>query len=268
MARAPSPTERREILRIGGAGVGERQTDTVVREVQLRLVVDDRDWAEISMLPGEERELTYGMLLSAGVIGSAADVMNWRHDVGTQTAFVQLARAADRSVVEQARIIQRSASGHQPNLPVALPCNPVNSELQVSGAALLRAAESLRQGAGLFRETGAVHSAALCRADGEVLLRCDDIGRHNACDKVIGAALLGGDLQAADCFMFCTCRLSSEIVIKAWCFGVPLLASRAAPTTRALELAERAGITLTGFIRDDRLNLYCGAQRIEEAGRC
>ena len=120
----------------------------------------------------------------------------------------------------------------------------------------------------LFRETGGVHSVALCDREGSTLLRTEDIGRHNACDKLLGAVLLHGGFEPAQCIMMCTGRLSSEMVIKAWRLGVPVLASRSAPTSRAVEIAQSAQLTLVGFVRGKRLNVYCHPQRVAGGDQC
>lgn len=261
-------TIHRVILRFGSSGPGDRMDDTIVRESLLRIVVDKREYAVVSMLPGQERELTFGQLLTGGLIASREDVQEWRYDSDHRTVYIDLNKSRLGLTAVSDRFSHCSTGSHQPAGISHHSLNPVKSDLMVSGAAILQMAASMRQAAGLFRETGAVHSAMLCLANGGILIRCDDISRHNACDKVIGAALLRGDIQAGECLMFCTCRLSSSIVSQAWCFGVPVLASRAAPTSRALEMAEMAGITIVGFIRDDRFNVYSGDQRILGAGKC
>jgi FdhD protein len=112
----------------------------------------------------------------------------------------------------------------------------------------------------LFRETGGVHSAAL--ANGEAIrIFMADIGRHNAIDKVIGKALLSG-LNLADLVMLTSGRISSEIVLKVAHCGTPILVSRSAPTDRAVEMAKQVNLTVIGFARGSRMNIYSGEERI------
>ena len=261
-------TERRRITRFFPDSAMKPLDDIVAREIQLRIVVNDQELAVASVLPGQEREFTYGLLLASGVIEAAADVRDWQFNEDRGVAFVELARESPLADFAAPPVILGTACGSEPLTVSSHRLSPIEADLRVSPAAILRAAESVRADSQLFRDTGGVHSVSLCDAEGATLLRAEDIGRHNACDKLIGAALLSGDAQAARCFMMCTGRLSSEIVTKAWRFGTPLLASRSAPTSRAVEIAESARLTLVGFVRAKRLNVYCCPERIAGDTRC
>jgi FdhD protein len=114
----------------------------------------------------------------------------------------------------------------------------------------------VRAAQGLFDTTGAVHAAAAFRPDGEVLLTREDVGRHNAVDKVIGRMLLDGRLPATGLGLFVSGRASFELVQKAWAAGFGTLVAVSAPTALAVHTARRAGLTLAGFVRADRLNIY------------
>jgi len=114
----------------------------------------------------------------------------------------------------------------------------------------------------LFAATGGIHAAALFTADGELLLSREDVGRHNAVDKVVGALLLADRLPAGETVLAVSGRIGFEIVQKALRAGVPILVAVGAPSTLALRLAARAGMTVVGFVRDGRCNVYCGGERI------
>ncbi len=116
--------------------------------------------------------------------------------------------------------------------------------------------DSVRAAQGLFSTTGAVHAAAAFTPDGEVLLIREDVGRHNAVDKVVGHFLLAGTLPATGLGLFVSGRASFELVQKAWAAGFGTLVAVSAPTALAVHTARRAGLTLAGFVRQDRLNIY------------
>jgi FdhD protein len=116
--------------------------------------------------------------------------------------------------------------------------------------------DAVRAGQGLFDTTGAVHAAAAFAADGTVLLTREDVGRHNAVDKVVGRLLLDGRLPATGLGLFVSGRASFELVQKAWAAGFGTLVAVSAPTALAVHTARRAGLVLAGFVRADRLNVY------------
>lgn len=130
-------------------------------------------------------------------------------------------------------------------------------DLQLLG----RLPDRLREGQAVFERTGGIHAAGLFTTDGELLVLREDVGRHNAVDKVIGWALMQGRLPARGTVLQVSSRLSFELVQKAWLGGIPIIAGVSAPSTLAIDLAEEAGMGLAGFVRGESLNVYAGHHR-------
>ena len=137
---------------------------------------------------------------------------------------------------------------------------PVSSQLTVAPARVYELMKELNRLSDLYRETRGVHNSALADG-GNILVFRDDIGRHNAVDKIRGACFLE-EIPLGDKLLVTTGRMSSEIVVKVAKMGVPILISRSAPTSLALDLAERIGLTLIGYVRGDKMTVYTGKQRV------
>ncbi len=145
---------------------------------------------------------------------------------------------------------------------LACDVTPVAAELCVSASVVARLPDRLRASQRVFDETGGLHAAGVFSTDGDLLDVAEDVGRHNAVDKVIGRALQARRMPLSNAIVCVSGRTSFEIVQKAAVAGIPVLAAVSAPSSLAIELAARLGLTLVGFVRGDAFNVYAGAQRI------
>ena len=137
----------------------------------------------------------------------------------------------------------------------------IKSKLTVKAEVLFNSVNQLNFKAKLFRQTGGVHAAAICKANGSLVALAEDVGRHNAVDKVIGMAALK-ETDFGNCFLALSGRLSGDVVFKASKVGLPIVGSLAAALSSGLEIAEQANLTLAGFVRGKRMNIYIAPERI------
>jgi FdhD protein len=225
-------------------GQGLRQVeDTLVREQEVQLWVGDRLQEVLVCTPVHLDELAVGRLFTAGLLGQAADLRGLEVDQGLPAVRVML--AATPAGAEWAG----TGGSEGPHLE-ARDC--------------LRLMEQLLQVSPLHRATGGVHTVALARG-GELLLFREDVGRHNAMDKVIGHCLLHG-VDTSDKVLVHSGRVSADLAAKAIKAGFRALVARAAVTDLACSLAREAGMTLVGFTRGERFNVYSGETRVRTEG--
>jgi FdhD protein len=268
-------TKRTRVVRIGPDGVVKRE-DTVAAEEPFELRVGGRPLAVTMRTPGHDVELAHGFLLSEGVIRGAGDVAgaaycNSVDDEGRNTLNVLdvvLAPgvAPPSPDVERAFYTTSScgicgkASLEAVRLSSVYPV--AGDEVRVAPAVLVRLPEILRGAQRVFDRTGGLHAAGLFTADGDPLVVREDVGRHNAVDKVLGRALLDGRIPLRGTVLMVSGRASFELVQKAVMAGVPMLAAVSAPSSLAVELAADAGLTLVGFLRGAEMNVYAHAHRV------
>ena len=245
---------------------GERAAadDVVVREHTLILVVGGRRLLRLQCLPNDVEDLAIGLLATSGLLSFRAPVPAVRYEPGKSEVHLDL-HPSDETIAR----LQESltlGSGCGSALSPTKEFDPfecerkIDTAFRVPAAAITEAMRDFMRRSEIFRETGAVHSAAIaCNAS--IVAFAEDIGRHNAFDKVIGACRRQG-IPLYDKLGLVTGRLSLELVAKAVPSSLPVLVSRGAPTDAAVDLAARANLTLIGFARADRMNLYTADWRI------
>jgi FdhD protein len=274
MSEALSPFRRVQVTRVGRGADGRRE-DFAAAEEPLEVRLHGKPFAVIMRTPGEDRELTAGFLLSEEVIQSFDDlgaVEHCRHpdhpDVHNVVDVYLVGDAAARvsKHLEQRRnILTSSSCGLCGRLTIeSLRCRlrPLESTETVAADVIAALPSTLRTRQTIFEETGGLHAAGLFTLDGTCRRSAEDVGRHNAVDKVIGAMLFENGIPLGGHALAVSGRTSYEIIQKAWFAGVPIVCAVSAPSSLAIELAEEAGITLLGFVRHGGFNLYTHRQRI------
>ncbi len=246
------------------AGRLEPTDERVVEEVPLTLVVNGRQLVTLLTLGDHPLELAVGFLRSEGLLRGRADLAEWREEPGSVHLRVDGIGTAMERLFETRTVTTGCGKGTTFYRTLdALQCRPNESRARFDAGTVLRRMGELQRRSDLYRETGGTHNASL--ADGEKTL-CfrTDIGRHNAVDMLGGWALLA-DVVLDRTLLLTTGRISSEILVKVVRMGVPAVVSRSAPTALALELARDLGITVVGYARGAKFNVYTHPERIEVA---
>lgn len=267
MDKASVQTETRSIIRIDSKGRSEKD-DLIIREHALTIILNDnqfvknRRYITIYCSLSDLEMLGVGFLLSDGLIESKADIsaLNLSDDGSELNIFVNVSLA--ESLFAKRDIT--SGCGRSLSSGDALEASKIgkiSSDIRIRADSIIRLADDFQSMSELFKSTGGTHAAAL--SDGErILIFKEDIGRHNAVDKVFGESLMS-EVKTDDKLIITSGRISSEMLIKSAKRGIPIIVSRSAPTSMALDLAEKAGITLIGFARGRRMNVYSHDHRIE-----
>jgi len=245
----------------------------------MELRVDGRPLAVTMRTPGDDVELAHGFLLTEGVITGAGELAAARYCDSVDDTGANTYNVLD---VTLAPGVAPPAAGVERNFYTTSSCgvcgkasldavrlrtrfSPAGDSVRVDAETLYGLPETLRSNQRLFDSTGGLHAAGLFTADGSPLVVREDVGRHNAVDKVLGWALLHGRAPATGHVLMVSGRASFELVQKAAMAGVPVLAAVSAPSSLAVELAVDSGITLVGFLRGTAMNVYSGAERIVDA---
>lgn len=249
-------------------------TDEVVREEPLEIRIGGVPVVVIMRTPGHDEELATGFLASEGVVDGADAIRSVRHctvveepEVEGNVVQVTLREGVEVDWTRLRRNLYSSSScglcGKASIDQLMLRCDPMVDDVRVTASCLYELPSRLRAAQDVFDRTGGLHAAGLFLADGQALVVREDVGRHNAVDKVVGWAMRNrGRLPLRGHVLMVSGRVSYEITQKAVAAGIPVIAAVSAPSSLAVDLAARAGLTLVAFLRGQRLCVYAGAERI------
>jgi FdhD protein len=239
--------------------------DIVVREEPVTLYLNDKEFVTLVCSPGDLKELAVGFLCSEGVLLKKENLKSilineddgliWAETAGASTSQDMFLKRFVTSCCGRGR-----ASFYFINDTKGV--DKVDSDLQVAPRDVFYLTGQLEKLSEVFKTTGGAHSAALCTRD-SVVFFYEDIGRHNAVDKIFGRCFLD-DIPYSDKILVFSGRISSEILIKVAKMGIPIIVSRSAPTELAVKLADQLGITVVGFAREGRLSVYTHHKRVAE----
>ncbi|MCH8560661.1 formate dehydrogenase accessory sulfurtransferase FdhD [Nesterenkonia sp. LB17] len=267
--------ERRRVITLRADGTRSK-IDLLAVEEPLELRLAGESFTVTMRTPGHDFELVAGFLVAEGIISSQDHLRSLRYCAGTDEQGNQTYNVIDAeldpalaptSLLRTRNVLTTSACGIcgttsidavEKTLP---PCR--TDMLRLSPSVLLELPELMRERQTLFGKTGGVHAAGLFDADGALLCLREDVGRHNAVDKVVGWALTQGRLPLSGTALQVSGRASFELVQKAALAGIEMLSAVGAPSSLAVDLAERSGVTLAGFSRGGSINLYTHSQRVE-----
>lgn len=286
-------TARRRVTRVtltpegsGGAGTGGATASSTVRadllaaEEPLGIRVGGTALTLTMRTPGDDVELAAGFLVGEAIVAARDGIAGIKlcdgttcghldHAEGELGNIADVTLAAGLAVPQGARrsFMTTSACGVCGKTSISdicvLPQAPLAADATLfSPAMIVSLPDRLRAAQRVFASTGGLHAAGLFTADGELLAVREDVGRHNAVDKIVGWAVLNDKLPLTGCALLVSGRASFELVQKAVLAGIPLLAAVSAPSSLAADLAAEAGLTLIGFLRGPSMNIYTGAHRV------
>ncbi|MGW2415671.1 formate dehydrogenase accessory sulfurtransferase FdhD [Streptomyces tubercidicus] len=271
-------TERRRVIRIRDGAVSSRP-DTLVAEEPLEIRLGGKPLAITMRTPGDDFALAAGFLVSEGVLASAGELANIVYcagatEDGENSYNVVDVRLADGVAVPDISLERNvyttsscglcgkaSLDAVRTSARWSLDASP-DTPVRIAPPVLSALPDRLRAAQRVFERTGGLHAAALFTTDGELLDIREDVGRHNAVDKIVGRALQEGQLPLSSCVLMVSGRASFELAQKAVMAGIPVLAAVSAPSSLAVDLAVETGLTLVGFLRGSSMNVYAGEHRI------
>ena len=270
-------TRLHPVLRLG-PDLAVRRTDTLAVEEPLEIRLDGQPFQVTMRTPGHDVDLVHGLLHSEGIVAAAPDIVVARYCEGAgpdgrntyNVLDVSLAATARRPPPAALRnVVTTSACGvcgtTSIDQVVRSSGYALHPGLRVPAELISAAPDRLREQQRAFDKTGGLHAAGLMTPDGVLVCAREDVGRHNAVDKVVGWAMRQGMLPLSELILVVSGRASFELTQKAVLAGIPILVAVSAPSSLAVELAQEAGLTLVGFVRGDTMNVYTHPHRVVAA---
>ena len=246
-------------------GKSQELADYIAEEKPFYLFVNTTFWATILCSPTDLKELAVGHFLSEGILKSTSEIEEVVLKESENTCHVKLKAEVDvENRVKISRLHARvipSACGSGSPYQYTGKTPEVKSNLKVKAQVISESVNQLNFKAEGFRQTGGLHVAAIYKADGKLVALAEDVGRHNAVDKVIGLTALN-KVDFGCCFLALSGRMSGDVAFKAAKVGLPIIASLAAALSSGIDTAEAANLTLCGFVRGKRINIYTCPERI------
>jgi FdhD protein len=243
------------------------EADAIAVEAPLEVRIGGNSVTVLMRTPGHDTELVTGFLFNESVISDADDVLSVECRPTPNGTLAEVRLAEGRSPPVNRASYSSSSCGICGKMSLAsieVRGEPVRSELTVSRQVLAELPDRLRAAQPLFARTGGAHASALFTPAGELIAAREDVGRHNALDKLIGWALAEGRVPLSDLLLLVSGRVSYELVQKSVAAGLPVIAAVGAPSSIAVDLAERFGITLVGFLRPEGMNVYAHPVRVTD----
>ena len=226
----------------------EETSDFIIRELRLNIILNNKKLITLKCSSGNYDYLGIGFLYTSGFLKKKEDI-----------DLVVIKEEEETVKVTAKNILSVQEDFIKDNL---IPQSTNIGTSKVKHKTIFKLMSGLQERAKLFKLTGGTHSCALADKQGSIILFTEDISRYNTIDKILGEAFLK-DIPREDTIILTSCRITSDILIKIAFGKIPIIISRAAPTDKAVELAKKTGITLVGFVRGERMNIYTHPQRIE-----
>jgi FdhD protein len=270
----PASTTRTQVVTVDGDR-RSRRSDRLATEEPMEIRVEEpgaeqRSVAVTMRTPGHDFELAVGFLLTEGLIFGRDDVRSVRYCAvpREEQHYNVVSVSVGRSLEFEQRSFYATSScgvcGKASLDAIDVQCAPIADGPVIAPAVVTALPDALRGAQAVFERTGGLHAAGLFDPRGTLVASREDVGRHNAVDKLIGAQLLEGRLPLSESILMVSGRASFEIIQKAATAGIPIVCAVSAPSSLAVDAARRFGLTLVGFLRGERFNIYTRAERIGE----
>ncbi len=262
MIAAGKTYEKRIVIKKRGDGVVTEE-DSVIREAPLTIMLNGEEFATLVCSPSHEMELVVGYLAGEGIIERPDDISDYSFREQQGVAWIETGSRKPRTDGFLRRNFTSCCGRGRPSLYFMNDSDQVSavkSETVFPAGHILSVFDEFESSSATYHLTGGVHSAGLL-VGSMIVARYEDIGRHNALDRIMGHVFLNG-IRTSEAAILLSGRISSEMLVKTARIGAPAIISKSAPTTLALDFAERLGITVVGFVRGGKLNVYTHAERI------